>query len=232
MHTHLFMPSLGDLGQWGIDDLVTYHYIWKTELFRSSKLRPAEYWAMSKQDKADAIWRALFVENSPVSEATRGVIAVLNAFGLPTQSDNLREARQYFAGQKLSAHIDHVFSLAGISDVVMTNDPLDPAEGPLWEQGAATRGSTLCFASIASSINCRITAACSSRKAIRWMRSAPQIPEAKSGGFYRTGADVCVRCTWRFRCRIPLRGRKKVYVPVCWLTRVCLFAVSSTFLYR
>jgi hypothetical protein len=28
--------------------------------------------------------------------------------------------------------------LAGISEVVMTNDPLDPAEAPLWEQGAAT----------------------------------------------------------------------------------------------
>src|SRR5271157_3109681 len=81
VHTHLFMPSLGAVGLWGIDDLVTYHYL-EAEFFRSSPMKPAEYWALSKREKADAIWRALFVENAPVSEATRGVVAVLQAFGL------------------------------------------------------------------------------------------------------------------------------------------------------
>src|SRR5947209_2181754 len=73
IHTHLFMPSLGGLGLWGIDNLVTYHYL-EAELFRSSTIKPAEYWALSQREKADAIWRALFVENAPVSEATRGVV--------------------------------------------------------------------------------------------------------------------------------------------------------------
>src|SRR4051794_27749324 len=82
IHTHLFMPSLGELGLWGIDNLVTYHYL-EAELFRSSTITPAQYWALSQREKADAIWRALFVENAPVSEATRGVTAVLQAFGLP-----------------------------------------------------------------------------------------------------------------------------------------------------
>src|SRR5882724_3265495 len=81
IHTHLFMPSLGSLGLWGIDDLVTYHYL-EAEVFRSSDLTPDQYWAMSKTEKADAIWQALFVDNSPISEATRGVAAVLDAFGL------------------------------------------------------------------------------------------------------------------------------------------------------
>src|SRR5258708_11734476 len=134
VHTHLFMPSLGGLGLWGIDELVTYHYL-EAELFRSSEVRPAEYFALSKREKADRIWRALFVENAPVSEATRGVIAVLHAFGLPTVSADLREAREFFAAQKLESHIARVFELAGISEVVMTNDPLDPAEAPLWEKG-------------------------------------------------------------------------------------------------
>src|ERR1700731_1646318 len=60
VHTHLFMPSLGELGLWGIDELITYHYL-EAELFRSSDLKPAQYWEMSKREKADAIWRALFV---------------------------------------------------------------------------------------------------------------------------------------------------------------------------
>jgi len=73
------------------------------------------------------------VDNTPVSEATRGVIAVLHAFGLPTASADLTEARKFFAAQRLESHIQNVFKLAGISEAIMTNDPLDPAEGPLWQ---------------------------------------------------------------------------------------------------
>jgi hypothetical protein len=135
IHTHLFMPSLGALGLWGIDQLVTYHYL-EAELFRSSPIQAEQYWTLSTQEKADTIWRALFVENTPISEATRGVIAVLKAFGLPTNSSDLREAREFFANQKLEPHIRTVLKLAGISEVVMTNDPLDPDEAPLWQRGA------------------------------------------------------------------------------------------------
>jgi hypothetical protein len=134
LHTHLFMPSLGAVGLWGIDELITYHYL-EAELFRSSDATPAEYYALSKTQKADLIWRTLFVENAPVSEATRGVIAVLSAFGLPTSGD-LKEARAFFAGRRLESHIKDVFRLAGISEVAMTNDPLDPDEAPMWEAGA------------------------------------------------------------------------------------------------
>lgn len=135
VHTHLYMPSLGPIGLWGIDRLVTYHYL-EAELFRSSSITADEYRALSEREKADAIWRALFVENAPVSEATRGVVAVLDAFGLPTSSPDLREAREFFASRKLESHIEQVFEMAGMSEAVMTNDPLDPDEAPYWEQGA------------------------------------------------------------------------------------------------
>jgi len=131
MHTHLFKPSLGAVGLWGIDELVTYHYL-EAELFRSSDISPEAYWALSKGEQADLIWHTLFVENQPVSEATRGVIAVLQAFDLPTDQLDLSEARHFFSSQTLETHIGKVFRLAGISEAVMTNDPLDPAEAPLW----------------------------------------------------------------------------------------------------
>src|SRR5437899_6735091 len=134
MHTHLFAPSFGAIGLWGIDDLVTYHYL-EAELFRSSSISPDEYWALPKSRKADAIWQALFVDNTPVSEATRGVVAVLKAFGLPADGASLAEARRFFESQPIESHIDRVLQLSGVSDVVMTNDPLDPAERPLWEAG-------------------------------------------------------------------------------------------------
>jgi len=134
IHTHLYMPSLGALGLWGIDELLTYHYL-EAELFRSSAWKPRDYWPLSKLERADAVWRALFVENTPISEAARGVIAVLNAFGLPADAADLGEARRFFAAQKLESHIDRVFELAGVSQVVMTNDPLDPDEAPHWMRG-------------------------------------------------------------------------------------------------
>lgn len=131
VHTHLFMPSLGALGLWGIDQLLTYHYL-EAELFRFSSTTPDQYWALSKEQQADLIWNTLFVENTPVSEATRGIVAVLAAFGLDPAAKDLREARAFFGKQKVTDHIRRTFKLAGISEVVMTNDPLDPAEAPLW----------------------------------------------------------------------------------------------------
>lgn len=35
MHTHLVSSSMGSLGWWGIDELITYHYL-EAEFFRSS----------------------------------------------------------------------------------------------------------------------------------------------------------------------------------------------------
>jgi hypothetical protein len=136
IHTHLFAPSFGKLGLWGIDDLLTYHYL-EAEFFRSSSTTPEQYFALPKTKRADAIWHALFIENTPISEATRGVVAVLKAFGLPTDRADLREARAFFQAQKSEAHIKRVFEMAGISLVIMTNDPLDPDEAPLWLKGAA-----------------------------------------------------------------------------------------------
>src|SRR5437868_9989600 len=85
VHTHLFAPSLGKLGLWGIDELVTYHYL-EAELFRSSTIHPTKYWTLGKTERADLVWKTLFVDNTPVSESARGVIAVLQAFGLDTQT--------------------------------------------------------------------------------------------------------------------------------------------------
>jgi len=134
MHTHLFSPALGTLGLWGIDELITYHYL-EAEFLRHSEMSPEQYWALTKSQRADQIWRVLFLENTPVSEATRGVIAVLQAFGMPTQDSDLREARAFFAEQTIDAHIQRVFDMAGMKIAVMTNDPLDPEEAPAWMKG-------------------------------------------------------------------------------------------------
>jgi hypothetical protein len=134
IHTHLFAPAFGKIGLWGIDELLTYHYL-EAELFRSSSIHPTKYWTLGKTQRADLIWKTLFVENAPTSEATRGVIAVLQALGLDSNTRSLEPAREFFRNQNLIDHIPHVFQLAGIREAVMTNDPLDAEEAAVWNSG-------------------------------------------------------------------------------------------------
>ncbi|HEY2432213.1 MAG TPA: hypothetical protein VGI12_06030 [Vicinamibacterales bacterium] len=134
IHTHLFPASFGKLLLWGIDELLTYHYL-EAELFRSAPVRPAAYWSLAPAERADLIWKTLFVDHTPLSEAARGVVAVLHGFGLDATERSLEPFRTFFRGQDLAPHIRRVFELAGVDSVVMTNDPLDPDEAPLWESG-------------------------------------------------------------------------------------------------
>ncbi len=132
VHTHIFPPAFQHLCLSGIDELLTYHYL-VAETSRSANIAYERFWRMSKTEQADLVWQTLFVENSPVSEAARGVISVLDAFGLDTRAPDLTEARAFFNSRTLREHIDQVFDLALVSDVVMTNDPLDKAEVQIWK---------------------------------------------------------------------------------------------------
>ncbi len=134
IHTHLFPPSFGACALSGVDALLTYHYL-EAEFFRASPMTPEAYWQLQVSDRADAIWKTLFVERSPLSEATRGVVAVLDALGLDPGVRSLEETRAWFASQAHEEHVDRVMDLAGVRYVVMTNDPLDPDEMRLWTEG-------------------------------------------------------------------------------------------------
>jgi hypothetical protein len=130
-HTHLFPPEFNELCLFGIDELLTYHYL-TAETFRSARIPHNQFWAMSKTDQADLVWKTLFVENTPTSEAAQGIISVLDVFGLDTRAPDLKEAREFFDSRSLDEHIDHVFEISRVSGVVMTNDPFDEAEDQIW----------------------------------------------------------------------------------------------------
>jgi hypothetical protein len=132
MHTHLFPPAFDGLLRWGIDDLLTYHYL-VAELMRSAELRPDAYRRLPVSAQADLVWETLFVRNTPLSEATRGVIAVLSALGLDPSAPDLREAREFFRGVTLAEHVTAVLDRARVDSVVMTNDPFDAQEVRVWD---------------------------------------------------------------------------------------------------
>ena len=133
VHTHLYAADFGEMLLWGIDELVTYHYL-IAEYFRYSSMEYKEFFKLSKREQADLIWEALFIQRSPISEAQRGVLTLLSKLGLDVSTRDLNSYRQYFASMTTEEYIDKVFEVANVKEVVMTNDPFDDAERAIWEK--------------------------------------------------------------------------------------------------
>ena len=132
IHTHLYDPALGNSLLWGLEELLTYHYL-VAEVFRCRpELDSAAFWALSKTAQADLIWDELFVKRSPLSEACRGVVTALNALGLDPQVRTLTPLRRWFAKQNTRDYVNLVFDKANLRRVYMTNDPFDPTEAAGW----------------------------------------------------------------------------------------------------
>jgi hypothetical protein len=134
IHTHLYEPVFKDLLLWGVDELLTYHYL-IAEVFRYLDMPYDKFWAMSKTQQADLIWDQLFIQHSPISEACRGVLTTLQALGLDVKKRDLPALRKWFAGQEVDGYITRCMELAGLKKIYMTNSPFDDLERPIWEKG-------------------------------------------------------------------------------------------------
>jgi hypothetical protein len=134
IHTHLYDPAFGDLLLWGIDDLLVYHYL-VAEAFRYLDMPYEKFWKLTKVQQAGIIWDALFLQNSPISEACRGVLTTLNALGLDVKKRDLPSVRKWFAQWKVEDYISRCMELARVKRICMTNSPFDDIERPVWEKG-------------------------------------------------------------------------------------------------
>lgn len=132
MHTHLYSADFGGLLLWGVDELVTYHYLIAEVCRAPGGPTTAEFYALDKQAQADRVWRHLFQEATPLSEACRGILTTLSTLGIDVNGGSLAPAREYFADVTVEQHIDRVFGLANVRAAVMTNDPFDAQERPVW----------------------------------------------------------------------------------------------------
>ncbi|EQC37806.1 hypothetical protein SDRG_04830 [Saprolegnia diclina VS20] len=133
VHTHLFPPSHDALMLWGIDALLTYHYL-VAEYLSTAPMSPDAFHALAMTAQADAVWQHLFIDRSPLSEACQGVITTLFELGLASlvAQRDLRGIRAWFHAQSPSAYVDRVFRLAKVRYVVMTNIPFDKLETQYW----------------------------------------------------------------------------------------------------
>jgi hypothetical protein len=156
MHTHAYPATFGTpvpngsgrtdpdgLMLWGIDELITYHYL-VAEVYRvvpPAQLPYERFWALTKTEQADHIWKHLFLERTPLSEACRGILTTIKRLGLDP-ADGLPRLRRYFAEQDPDRYIDRVMELAGIEKITMTNAVFDDNERCRWlERGPAIHDS-------------------------------------------------------------------------------------------
>ena len=135
VHTHLFSPAHGDLLLWGVDEMLTYHYL-VAELFTIAPrtLTPAAFWKMPKTAQADLVWEHVFIGHGALSEAARGAITTLNRLGLDVAGRDLAPIRAWFAEQDVDDYLAKVFELAGLDYAVMTNNPFVAEETACWDQ--------------------------------------------------------------------------------------------------
>ncbi len=135
MHTHLFPPSHDGLLLWGIDELLTYHYL-VAELFTIAPrtLTLEGFWKLSKPAQADLVWEHVFLRHGALSEAARGVVTTLHKLGLDIAGRDLKPLRKWFAEQKTEPYLRKVFELAGLDYAVMTNNPFQAKEVACWNE--------------------------------------------------------------------------------------------------
>lgn len=131
------------------------------------EITPDIFYAKTKQEQAELVWKALFLDRSPLSEATRGVgtlfvgfiiifnspclssfkVTTLAALGLEKEilARDLSAIRQYYRRWRDSEEGADGFSvmvheIAGVRYNVMTNIPFDPNEALYWHQKKSLSG--------------------------------------------------------------------------------------------
>ena len=97
-----------------------------------------DFWKLSKSQQAKLVWDTLFVQNTPISEATRGVVTILNKLNIDFKEKNLDSIRKCYSKFSPDEFIDKVFEFSKVEKVVMTNNPFDENEKQIWKNTGVT----------------------------------------------------------------------------------------------
>ena len=135
VHAHCFAAEYGDkLMAFGVDKLLTAGY-GDADLACSPDLvaqylaisddTPDAFAALPVEEQANRVWRALFVERSPLSEACLGVVTTLEALGLHSEVEarDLGAVRRWYATQDGAKFNEKVMRLAKLRYVVSSHSP-------------------------------------------------------------------------------------------------------------
>ena len=125
IHTHLFPSIFDQYCLQGIDNLLTYHYLISELFVVCNNINIKDFYQLSIKQQADIIWKELFINRTPISEACRGVLTTCHNLGFSKEVNerNLDSLRIGFTEliQSKQDYIEYIFNTSNIDYVVMTN---------------------------------------------------------------------------------------------------------------
>lgn len=124
-HTHLTPGPDGSINLSGPDELLRYHYL-AVEALSTTRCEPRAYASMSPYEQAQFVWDALFRDRTPMSEASLGVLTILDHFGVRAGRRDYSEIRSDLINTGYTA--SDVLAASRVHRLVMTNDPFDPED--------------------------------------------------------------------------------------------------------
>jgi len=125
VHSHLFSYDHNELCLYGIDHLLTYHYLISELFVVCHDIKLKYFFSLSKNKQADIIWEELFLKRTPISEACKGVITTLNKLGLSNliKKRDLNEIRKVMKSNSINInkYIELIFEKSNVEYTIMTN---------------------------------------------------------------------------------------------------------------
>jgi hypothetical protein len=128
IQTNLFDPAFTGMTRSGLDELLTVPEL-VGQTIRTQRFDPTEFARAAKDVQAATVWKTLFVDQTPMSDATRAVLTTLQSFGLDINERNMDLLRAKFPREAW----EQVLGTAGVGRLVMTNDPFDDKERAAWQ---------------------------------------------------------------------------------------------------
>jgi hypothetical protein len=120
IHTHLYPSQFKSFYKKGIIELLNYHYL-VAEFLSSTKFKPVKFYELTDYKKAKIIWDELFLKKTPFSTSTMGILKILQKYEIKSYKISFEKLHKEFDKRKLD-ELD-IFDLAGVKQVVMTNNP-------------------------------------------------------------------------------------------------------------
>lgn len=128
MQTQLFDPAFKGLTRSGLDELLTSSDLINQTL-RTQRFDPQEFARAARNVQAATVWQTLFLDRLPLSDACRSVLLTLQSLGLNPAERDLEVLRQKYP----CLAWEQVLGTAGVTRLVMTNDPFDDKERAAWQ---------------------------------------------------------------------------------------------------
>lgn len=132
IHTHLFPWGCEDYFLSGLEELLNYHYL-TAEFLSASGMDPKKFFSFTKAKRAELVWNFLFLNRTPISEASRGLIKIFQFLNIKNyESQKYSQVLKEFKSKKYS--YKDILKKLKIKKIVMTNNPFDKNEWAIFKK--------------------------------------------------------------------------------------------------